>query len=84
MRPTLTTAIFLLRNWTPMPIRDSSFLDDVLTEQGVAEMRDQCMSYWSAQKEGYDPDGSWLKNMLLDDAHHHAPLSAITISRVRW
>ena len=49
-------------------------LDDVLTEQGVAEMRDQCMSYWSAQKEGYDPDGSWLKNMLLDDAHHHAPV----------
>ena len=49
-------------------------LDDVLTEQGVAEMRDQCMSYWSAKKEGYDPGGSWLKNMLLDDAHHHAPI----------
>ena len=49
-------------------------LDDVLTEKGVAEMRDQCMSYWSAKKEGYDPEGSWLKNMLLDDAHHHAPI----------
>ena len=49
-------------------------LDDVLTEQGVAEMKEQCMSFWSAQKEDYDPSGSWLKNMLLDNAHHHAPI----------
>ena len=49
-------------------------LDDVLTGQGVIEMRDQCMSFWSSQKEDYDPEGSWLKNMLLDNAHHHCPI----------
>ncbi len=45
-------------------------LDDVLTEPGVAEMLDQCMAFWSAKKGEYDPEGTWLKNMLLDDAHH--------------
>ncbi len=49
-------------------------LDNVLTERGVTEMVDQCMAFWSAKKGEYDPKGSWLKNMLLDNVHHHSPI----------
>ncbi|MDE2911344.1 MAG: hypothetical protein OXL68_00245 [Paracoccaceae bacterium] len=30
-------------------------LNDVLTERGVGEMVDQCMAYWSAEKESTIP-----------------------------
>ena len=49
-------------------------LDEVLTERGVAEMLGQCMAFWSAKKEEYDPKGTWLRNMLLDNVHHHSSI----------
>ncbi|MEX2214478.1 MAG: phytanoyl-CoA dioxygenase family protein [Phycisphaeraceae bacterium] len=49
-------------------------LPGVLTAEGLTRLRDQCMAAWHGQKGEYDPEGSWLKNALLCNIHHHAPL----------
>jgi hypothetical protein len=45
-------------------------LGRVLTDQGLAQMREQCMAAWRAEKGTFDPDKSWLQNALLGDIHH--------------
>ena len=45
-------------------------LGRVLTDQGLAQMREQCMAAWQAEKGVFDPDKSWLQNALLGDIHH--------------
>lgn len=49
-------------------------LGPVLTEEGLARMRRQCMAAWEKEKGPFDPDGAWLKNALLINIHHHAPI----------
>lgn len=46
----------------------------VLTDSGLEEMRNQCMEAWRLEKEGFDPNKSWLQNALLVNIHHKAPL----------
>ena len=55
---------------------DSGFLHygPALTDAGLERMRDQCMTAWSAEKTGYDPNGTWLHNALLVNIHHHSEL----------
>lgn len=49
-------------------------LGQVLTSEGVAQMREECMQAWSATKGNFDPDKSWLQNALLPNIHHQSPL----------
>ena len=56
--------------------REQGFLTlgPVLTAQGLAAMRDQCMAAWEKEKGPFDPQGAWLKNALIINIHHHAPV----------
>ncbi len=49
-------------------------LGRVLTDEGLALMREQCMAAWQAEKGVFDPDKSWLQNALLGDIHHSSEL----------
>jgi len=49
-------------------------LGPLLTDEGLAEMRAQCMAAWEKEKGPFDPDGTWLNNALLINVHHHAPI----------
>ena len=49
-------------------------LGRVLTDVGLARMRDECMVAWNAEKEAFDAEKSWLQNSLLADIHHRSPL----------
>ena len=49
-------------------------LDELLTEQGLQEMVEQCMAAWHAEKGEFDSEGTWLKNSLLGNIHHSAPI----------
>lgn len=49
-------------------------LSSLLTRNGLAAMRSQCMTAWKKTKGDYDPGGSWLQNALLVNIHHHSPL----------
>jgi len=48
-------------------------LKNVLNENGLNQMKEECMSAWNAEKESFDPSKSWLQNSLLVDIHHKAP-----------
>ena len=50
-------------------------LGRTLTDDGLQEMRRQCMEVWQTEKRQYNPDGTWLQNALLKDIHHRAPLA---------
>lgn len=45
----------------------------VLTPQGLAQMQAESMDAWDKEKEGFDPNKSWLQNSLLVNIHHKAP-----------
>ncbi len=45
----------------------------VLTDAGLACMRDECMAAWN-EKYSFDAEKSWLQNSLLGDIHHRSPL----------
>ncbi len=45
----------------------------VLTADGVAVIREQCMAAWQKEKEGFRQDKSWLENTLLPNIHHFSP-----------
>jgi len=45
----------------------------VLTSNGVAVIREQCMAAWQKEKEGFRQDKSWLENTLLPNIHHLGP-----------
>lgn len=49
-------------------------IPQVLTGNGLREMRDQCMSAWNAEKDSFDASKTWLQNSLLVNIHHKAPL----------
>lgn len=46
----------------------------ILTISGLEEMRRQCMAAWEAEKEGFDPNKTWLENALLVNIHHKASI----------
>ena len=54
--------------------RDHGFLQlgPLLTEHGLRQMQTECMSAWRAEKESFDPSGTWLRNSLLPDIHHRS------------
>jgi hypothetical protein len=45
----------------------------ILKPEGVAQMQQECMAAWDKEKEGFDPNKSWLQNSLLVNIHHQAP-----------
>ena len=50
-------------------------LGRTLTDEGLREMRRQCMEVWDSEKKAFNPDGTWLQNSLLKNIHHQAPLA---------
>jgi len=55
--------------------QDDGFLviKGVLKQEGIAQMQEECMTAWAKEKEGFDPNKSWLQNSLLVNIHHQAP-----------
>lgn len=55
--------------------KDNGFLiiKGILKQEGLAQMQKECMVAWNKEKEGFDPDKSWLQNSLLVNIHHQAP-----------
>lgn len=45
----------------------------LLTPEGIKQMRQEAMDAWNAEKEGFDPNKSWLQNSLLVNIHHRSP-----------
>ncbi len=44
----------------------------ILTDEGLARMRDECMKAWRAEKGEFDPSKTWLENALLPNIHHRS------------
>lgn len=70
--------LFVLRTLSPAEIanyQENGYLacGPVLTSQGVTVIREQCMSAWAKEKEGFRDDRSWLENTLLPNVHHLSP-----------
>lgn len=47
-------------------------LGRTLSDAGLERLREECMAAWEKEKEGFDPDGSWLKNALLPNIHRQS------------
>ncbi len=47
-------------------------LGRVLSDEGLARMREQCMDIWHAEKGQFDSENTWLQNSLLVDVHHRS------------
>lgn len=45
----------------------------ILTNQGLEQMRAECMKAWSGEKTDFDSTKTWLQNSLLVDIHHKSP-----------
>ncbi|MDB5003649.1 MAG: Phytanoyl-CoA dioxygenase [Mucilaginibacter sp.] len=54
--------------------KESGFLviKGIVKDAGLAQMRQECMTAWDKEKEGFDPNKSWLQNSLLVNIHHQA------------
>jgi len=50
-------------------------LGRVLSDQGLAQMREQCMAAWTSEKGEFDPSNSWLQNALLANIHHQSEIA---------
>ncbi|WP_336514210.1 phytanoyl-CoA dioxygenase family protein [Pollutibacter soli] len=48
-------------------------IKNILTAEGLDQMRRECMTAWNAEKQAFDPAKSWLQNSLLVNIHHQAP-----------
>ena len=49
-------------------------LGRTLTDQGLDQIRRQCMDAWIGEKGEFDPTKTWLVNALLTDIHHRSPV----------
>ncbi len=49
-------------------------LDQILTDQGLEIMMEQCMEAWNKEKEDFDSEKNWLHNALLPNIHHRSEL----------
>ena len=47
---------------------------NILSGDGLEQMRSECMQAWNREKEGFDADKTWLQNSLLVNIHHKAPV----------
>lgn len=47
-------------------------LQNILTSEGIQQMREECMNAWNREKESFDPSRTWLQNSLLVNIHHQA------------
>jgi hypothetical protein len=54
--------------------QDQGFLiiKGILNPEGIIQMQNECMIAWDKEKQGFDPDKSWLQNSLLVNIHHQA------------
>jgi len=71
------TAFFnyrILSLWELEVFKKNGYLiiKDILTDQGLQVIRDQCMKAWNAEKDSFDPSKSWLQNSLLVNIHHQS------------
>jgi ectoine hydroxylase-related dioxygenase (phytanoyl-CoA dioxygenase family) len=48
-------------------------IKSILKTEGLELMRQECMTAWDKEKEGFDPAKSWLQNSLLVNIHHQSP-----------
>ncbi len=48
-------------------------LRNILTAQGLDQMRKESMTAWNGEKKDFDPSGSWLNNSLLVNIHRKSP-----------
>jgi hypothetical protein len=46
----------------------------LLTSKGVAAMLEDSMQAWRKEQRQFDPDKTWLQNMLLPNVHHLAEI----------
>jgi len=72
--------LFINRRLTPEELQtyaDQGYLalQRVLTDEGLAQMREQCMAAWTSEKGEFDPSSSWLENALLPDIHHRSEIA---------
>jgi hypothetical protein len=44
----------------------------IVKQEGLNQMREECMKAWAKEKEAFDPNKSWLQNSLLVNIHHRA------------
>ncbi len=47
-------------------------IGSTLTHQGLELMRQEVMQAWSAEKDAFDPNKTWLNNALLPNIHHRS------------
>ncbi len=47
-------------------------LGRVLSNDGLTQMREQCMAAWKAEKGRFDSEKTWLQNALLGNIHHRS------------
>jgi ectoine hydroxylase-related dioxygenase (phytanoyl-CoA dioxygenase family) len=47
-------------------------IKNLLTDEGLQQMRQECMTAWNQKKVAFDPTKSWLQNSLLVNIHHNA------------
>jgi ectoine hydroxylase-related dioxygenase (phytanoyl-CoA dioxygenase family) len=45
-------------------------IPDLLTPEGLARMREECMAAWTEQKKDAPTNGTWLQSALLVNIHH--------------
>jgi ectoine hydroxylase-related dioxygenase (phytanoyl-CoA dioxygenase family) len=48
-------------------------IKNIITEEGLGQMREECMQAWNREKEAFDPSKTWLQNSLLVNIHHQSP-----------
>lgn len=48
-------------------------IKNIITEEGLRQMREECMQAWAREKEAFDPSKTWLQNSLLVNIHHQSP-----------
>ncbi len=48
-------------------------IKNIITEEGLKQMREECMQAWDREKEAFDPSKTWLQNSLLVNIHHQSP-----------
>lgn len=56
-------------------LKENGFLiiKNILTEEGLEQIRRESMQAWNAEKESFDPSKTWLQNSLLVNIHHQSP-----------
>ena len=45
------------------------YCEGLLTDLGLARMRDECMAAWEGEKRAFDARKTWLQNSLLPNIH---------------